>query len=142
MMPVPYKCRVCGCDGIAYSSEDGESEFTSIFSRWLTCNRCADYRQGKRKWGEAIASVCVRLRICQLAGTMDQDIEDSARKRLHDLTQSYSHIVCTYHHCEDIWEEEFVNLLIEKPHLIWVTLREYERGVPHTLALCSGGANA
>lgn len=130
MIPMAYKCKMCGREGLAHASDDGDPGWNATLAKMLVCNRCADYRQGRRKWGEAIASVCAQIRGAQLTKGLSNEAEDEARKQLKDFSQSYAHVACKYHHCQDIWEEEFVNLLVDKPDLCWRILREYEAGIP------------
>lgn len=133
MIPTAYKCKICGAEHVAMASDDGDPAWNITLAKLLVCDRCADYRQGRRKYGEAIATVCAQIRGALLSSKgLSQSVEDEARKQLRNLTQSYARVACRHRGMADVWDEEWVNMLVEKPDKVWIILREYEAGLQAT----------
>lgn len=134
MIPTPYKCHHCGREGIAKASDDGDREWNATLAKLLVCDWCADYLHGKRGYGCAIANVCAQVRGRQLTKP-DQEVEEEARIKLRKLTWEYAQIICRYRRVENVWEQDFVEQLVERPDMCWVILRAYEDGLRQTAKL-------
>lgn len=78
------------------------------------CNRCADLRVEKRNLEAKIRFTCM-MRAASLkkpSETQDQ----KARGVLESLTKKYANMIARWHHKDGMaWDEECVNLLMEKP---------------------------
>jgi hypothetical protein len=123
------KCRFCGREVVANASGDTDPVWDSRLSSMVACNRCADYRAGKRKWGEAIARVCSELSVVKRGRRgLPQEARQEAEAALRRLTQSYSATICRYLGLPDDWGEDYVDQLIESPRNVWYILKAFEDG--------------
>lgn len=124
-MNIAYNCKFCKRPGIAVA-EDGVDMFQ--IQKWipmLACNRCADYMEGKRKLIDSIKKVCLDLVAADHRGKRNSEIETSSRAMLEALTKKFARIVCDYFHLQNVWDVEFVNMLMEKPGRFWDICHQY-----------------
>ena len=127
MIPTPYACRICRTEHVAQADDCCPSEWITGLATILVCDRCCDYRVGRRKYGEMIARACGEIRAAALTPKgVPAEMRQSMEALLRNLTQSYARIVCRYHGLGDMWDEDFVNQLIDYPDRAWTILRAYE----------------
>jgi hypothetical protein len=94
--------------------------------RLATCNRCADQRTRRRALEESIKAVCLTVQFATAKG--QAAAVATARPLLEALTRKYAVLVADWHNMSGyLWDEEFVNLLIEKPDKLWAILNNYWR---------------
>lgn len=80
------------------------------------CNRCADLKVLRRTLEEKVQRACLSL--CQKRGKMGDDQRRKIRDTLTKLTQAYAVMIARWYRKEGMaWDEECVNLLLEKPQL-------------------------
>ncbi len=87
---------------------------------YAACNRCADLRVRRRKLEDSIESVA--MTIVQAPARAIESASNKARPMLTKLTQSYARMVAEWVRSGQMaWDEEVVNMIIEKPHK-WSTI--------------------
>ena len=133
MIQTPYKCRFCQKEGIAWASDDSNPEWNTTFAKMLSCNNCADYRRRYVRYRDAIEKTCLQIVTARktLSPEKCRQIEENKQLSLETLTKSFSHVVCKHHAIVDCWEQEFVNLLMEKPEKAWTILCDFESRIKH-----------
>lgn len=131
-MNSPYKCRLCGHNGIVTFDESGLWMFKlEIWLPKIVCDRCGKYVEDRRRASDAIFRAC---RILETAtATLDAEkrggIETRIREKLNKLTQRFSSIVCSYHRLTDVWEPDFPDMLCASPTKAGKILSDYVFGI-------------
>lgn len=116
-MKIDYKCKYCGRPGQAESDDDDSTMFQ--VEKWkpiLACNRCADFMDQKGRLFDKIKTVCIFLiQSEKLTGDKASKIESIAREKLTTLTKSLATLACGHYRLQNVWDNEFVNMLIDQP---------------------------
>ncbi len=132
-MNIDYTCKFCRRTGIAQLADDLPADWIQL-DKWkamLCCNRCADYMEAKRKCLWAIRKAAILLAQMRVTATGQEllKIEAAVRERLVGLTKRFAAVVCDYLLVETVWEEEFVNMLMDKPDRCEDIASHYVRGI-------------
>jgi hypothetical protein len=81
---------------------------------FAACNRCADLRVTRGVLEERVKHACLGL--FQKKGKVSKEAMDRTRQMLVKLTQGYATMIARWHHKEGMaWDEECVNLLMDRP---------------------------
>jgi hypothetical protein len=130
-MNIAYDCKFCHQPGVVIL-EDGAPMFqVESWKPLLCCNRCGDYQEQKRETGRRIlrgAVLLLQVRVT-LSGQKLKDEEQKIQERLTALTKRYAAVVCDHFRVTNIWQEEFVLMLMEQPRQVYDILRRYIKGV-------------
>lgn len=127
-MNVAYKCKMCGREGVVIpetldQGKDMDSAFevfpdlVNKWSKMLTCNRCADYLSDRRDSLRKIRRACELLVASRMIkkGPKLMEMETRIRDGLTALTKRFAAITCHYFNKSNVWDVEFVNMLMDKP---------------------------
>lgn len=95
------------------------------------CNHCADIRVERKRLERKINRVCSLFANCSI--TKRESKEQEIRSILEKLTKDYATLVAKCHNMSGMaWDEEFVNILIDKPEQwasvlthCWKTFKQY-----------------
>jgi hypothetical protein len=129
-MKIEYHCKFCGKPGTAEAEEIPGIELA--VEKWkplLCCDRCADFMTARRSVIEQIKRVCeevIQARLV-LKPIRLKDIEEAARAGLIEGTKRFTRLVCEYKRTMNIWDIEFVNLLMDKPTDLHAICAGYQR---------------
>lgn len=131
-MNVAYKCKFCGREGIAVADDEGASMF--VLEKWtpaLCCDRCADFMVTKRNQQAKIERACVFLGQSRqtLDGSKLREIEAAVREKLVEMTKRFSAIVCDHYRKTNVWENDFVEMLMDHPDKLYQICAQYVRGI-------------
>lgn len=121
-MNIEYVCKFCGRPGVAClpddidsSSLEGESFFSvGFWKRILCCNRCADYMESKRALTTRIIKVAM-LYYANKRNTSTPEKETKVRESLTFLTKQFASLVSKHFDKLNVWDNEFVNMLMDRP---------------------------
>lgn len=118
------KCKFCGREMVVQIADDYPSADPFKLLRLAACNRCADLRVKKRVLEESLCRTCNTV---QFASQSNKNAAiEKARPLLDTLTRKYASLVADWHNMSGyLWDEEFVNLLTEKPDRVWTILGHY-----------------
>jgi hypothetical protein len=134
MKTFSYNCKFCGKPGTCQADESGLWMFhPEIWLPKMACNRCGKFMEESRTHGDAIAKVCRTLQTCRtgLDERRKQEIEATAKLKLVMLTKRLAMLVCDYHRVTNVWDQEFCEILFEKPEFCRMSIRVYLRGIRH-----------
>ena len=126
---LPYTCRVCGTKRVA--EYDDQCPGVHI-ARWLgliVCDRCHDYLVPRRRTEACISRLCLTLETVRMAGRQDSNAEAEIRRRFESLTRRYAKIVCDYYWLQPVWEQDWVEQLMEHPGKAGVIVAAYVDGI-------------
>lgn len=94
--------------------------------QYACCDRCADIREKRRKIEGQIKRACMIL--AQSTGKLKKEQRDGIREALMELTKRYARMVAEWYNFSGMsWDEEFVNLLMDKPAKFGDILGQYWR---------------
>jgi|SRR5579872_3115650 len=125
-MMIDGKCRVCGIKLTVEAEDDYMAEgFDPMgLMKLLTCNRCYDYKTNRENIEDKIKQCCIVL----IQAQIQKGSETWQRIRLIfiSLTRRYAELVQRYNHYPTVlWDEDFSELLMDKPHLWWKIMANY-----------------
>lgn len=139
-MNVAYKCKMCGHEGVVIPEtlEQGKDMdaafevFPDLVKKWskmLTCNRCADYLSDRRDSLRKIRRACELLIASRMTkkGPKLMEMETKIRDGFTSLTKRFATITCYYFHKTNVWDVEFVNMLMDKPKDGMIIASHYTR---------------
>jgi len=133
MISLHYTCKFCRKPGFAHADESGLTLITQL--KWLAnicCDRCGRYMVQKRKVLDALAKCCRILEVCRMSRNDKRgEAEAAALQNLMFLTKKLSEIVCSYYRVTNIWEEDFAQMIFDKPTKLSAIVSAYIRGVAH-----------
>ena len=97
------------------------------------CNNCADIRNLRSKLERKIQAVCTLVHMAGNHATTE--LINKSRNTLIGLTKDYARMISQWHHMDGMaWDEECVNLLIDKPDKwnliigeLWKLFRDSQR---------------
>jgi len=127
-MKIEYTCKFCRVQ--RWVELDNDSDIFAI-ERWkpmLCCDRCADFMQEKRKLTDRINRVADALELIR-QGFGKQASESAIRSKFEFYTKKFAALVCDYFRKTTVWDEEFVNMLMEKPEESHKICAHYVRGI-------------
>lgn len=108
-------CKLCGrkitlsCDPIC------PPDWADSFARMACCNRCYDFREASERCGTRIVNCCHILQSLRANGKKDPAREKQLSEALTWLTKSYCREAGKYYGAQNLWHQEFVDLLMAKP---------------------------
>jgi hypothetical protein len=127
-MNIEYQCKLCGRKG-AVEVDDGVELFT--IAEWkpiLCCNRCADFLESKRNLEDKIKKVAIVLNLVR-RGFGGKYSESAIREKFDFHARKFAALVCHHFHKSMVWDDEFVNLLMDKPENSHRICAHYLRGI-------------
>jgi hypothetical protein len=127
-MKLEYQCRFCKLDGEVDLPEEGLDMFqVEKFKPILCCNRCGDFMNMRRESADRIKKVAELL--IQQRGSKNPDktveVTRKVREIMTMLTKRYSTLVNNHFRKPNVWHEDFVDLLMEKPEFYQRILKDY-----------------
>jgi len=130
-MNIAYECKFCQKPGVV-TIDDPEAMFqVPKWKHLISCNRCADYSERKRLFFERIETATAILNQFRmtLAPEKINSAESKIREKLTAITKQLSALVCDYYRKTNVWDVEFVNLLMERPEKTWAICNQYVRNI-------------
>ena len=132
-MHLAYVCKFCRRPGIVEAPKESIPALTMMdMEKWLpilACDRCADYHSARITLRDRITKVAVTLIRARQSREETSELMLFVRKAFGDLTQQFAGLVCRYHKRHEVWEPEFIQLLVEKPDRTHEILRNFERQI-------------
>ncbi len=130
-MNIAYECKFCNKPGLVTVSDPEAMFQVPKWKPMLACNRCADYMERKRALIERIGTATTTLSQFRMtrAGEKLNAAEAKLREKLGDITKQLSSVVCDYNYKSNVWDIEFVNLLMEHPMKFWGICNQYVRNI-------------
>lgn len=131
-MIIEYNCKFCRLKS-AVEIDDTDHIMFQV-DKWkplLCCNRCADYMVAKRTLIDKVASASVllsRSRLSETGATLLK-VEAAIRERFTVLTKLFATLVCDYYRKQNVWEEAFVDMLMDCPDKFWQIVQQYAKGI-------------
>lgn len=127
-MNIAYECKFCNRPGIVIMEESPGIQFQ--IEKWkpiLCCNRCGDFMVAKRKITDLIQRNAACLNVCRitLQGEKLLKAESMCREAFTKLTKQFATVVCDYFRKTNVWDQEFVNMLMDKPDRFWHLCNQY-----------------
>jgi hypothetical protein len=127
---LPFVCPTCRTSHVAEYDPAGVKDL----GRWkplLRCNRCADYLDAKNRLNCKLASLCRSLAVTREAhhGKLPTEIESEARLKLERLTGEFARLVCDHARLETLWDQDFVEQLLEHPGRCNAVVQAYLDGI-------------
>ena len=127
-MKLDYQCKLCGHKSTVEVDDDLELFTIAQWKTILCCNRCADFLGEKRAVVEKINRVAGLLEL-KRKGFAAKVAESAIREKFDFHARKFAALVCHHFHKSMVWDEEFVNLLMEKPENSHRICAHYLRGV-------------
>lgn len=118
------KCKLCKAPHVV-ETDDGYSELGDPFKLLplFTCNPCYDRREKRVRLEKQMERWC---RMLILQPKMKGEERQTIRQGLLSATRKYAEIVALIYGADVIWwEEEFTNLMMERPEKVGVILAKY-----------------
>jgi len=131
-MKFAYNCKFCGNPGIVTGDDEGlKMVKPEIWLPRICCNRCGDYMVSKRKLTEAIVKTCRIIESCRinLGPEKRAAVETRCREQLVDLSKRFATMVCNYYRLTNIWEQQFADMLADKPDKCTTVLSMFIQGM-------------
>ncbi len=128
-MIIPYRCKFCKTERVATFDGDNPDVVykMEVWKSMLACNACADYRMDRRKYIDAIRRACESISRSGVIATKDQI--ERAREVLVNVTKKLSGIVCAHYGLTNVWDIEFVLMLIDSPDKWLPVVNKYIKGI-------------
>lgn len=118
-------CKFCGLPVTVQSDPDCPQEWAESLLKMLSCNRCADYRSAMGQIGAEIRKVCLGM-IQMINGKVSTpDREAGIRKILERLTWKVAEATCRFYRIKTIYDQDFVDQIMEHPDKSSAILRTY-----------------
>lgn len=97
----------------------------------LTCNRCADYFEARRKIGHGILKAAWTLSQSRVTMTSQKLLQAEAQFRevLITLTKRFATLVCGHLNTTNVWEPAFMEMIMENPDKTRTILNQYIAGM-------------
>ena len=125
---VTYNCKFCRRPG-AIEMED-EPNIQIQIAKWqpiLCCNRCAGYREVRYGIRDRIQGVVEYMIQMKSLRALTQELETGIRSKLASHTKGYATVVNQHYRKVNVWEKDFVDILMERPDMWARILNDYER---------------
>jgi len=118
MATIAYHCKFCQRPGTAVYDPACDTLRLEIWSKILSCNHCSDFMVSRRSIDYRISSVCRAVFVARNQGNKAvRDIEAVAWDKLEVLTKDLSRMCCAFVGVTNVWDKEFIVLLMERPEL-------------------------
>ena len=142
--PIDYLCQFCGRPGIAYYETDCPGLHIEVWQKLLACNACADYKSRVNLLTDAIGKFARTFAVHSTSQIQDVRMEAAkvAREKLTAVTQQLAAHICKFHAITTQWETDFVDIIMERPEMVLMVLKDYERRITKTAAEVHEAANA
>lgn len=131
-MTITQPCKVCKRELALEADEQCEPHWLKVFLAMVVCNRCFDLREERNDITRKIYALCQYLRALDGFKLKDEDKRrkrSQVRDRLTVRTKEYARWfrkVLNGH--TEVWSDEFVDLLMDKPDQADVLLKMYRDG--------------
>lgn len=126
MKTVEYKCKFCGVVGTAEYDDTVELGNLEFWKSLLACNWCSDYHSGRLKLFRRITEICVSVNQARLGRFKDlSEIDKESQEMLKINTQKLARLVSGHFRIQNIWQEDFVSILLERPEHAWKSCEFY-----------------
>lgn len=120
-------CKVCKKAIVVQIAEEYEGDAMGL-RQLATCNRCYDLLTKRNNATELISRACANIIGARGQKSASKLIE-AARRALEAGTKSYASVIAEYHNSPTmIWNDDFVDLLIQKPEQWHRILSQYRDG--------------
>jgi len=124
LQPLPYHCRICHAPHVAYYDDECPGMRLEEWKKGLTCNSCHEYRAARICLEERIKHVCAWVQANKTEAAVNH-----CRLKLERLTVEYAELVCKRARLERVWEQDFVEQLLEHPDQPGAVLGAYRDGL-------------
>lgn len=124
-MKLAVNCKICKRP-LTVDCDDDYAAMGDPFklSKMATCNSCYDMRDERLRYEQYTVNWCNRL-LCAPKKNRDQHVQD-IREALFKCTRKYAEIVARINRSSRVfWDDELVNLLMDKPEKSGDILRHY-----------------
>ena len=112
---IDWHCKMCRKPIVIHASLECPIDWAESLAKMVCCNRCHDFRDASETCGSKIVASCARLQSLRYGKTLDPAKEKIIAETLTYLTKAYCRIASAYFNVNNIWHEDFVNLLMERP---------------------------
>lgn len=115
MKTIQANCKFCQ-NPIELKFYHGLEEKIPSTIKLAACNRCADHYTFRFRVMDRIRRAALNLYGVSLSSPDKyQDAEANARKKLLDLTRSFSRKTSEHYRCNELWDIEFVENILANP---------------------------
>ena len=121
---IHFNCKLCGKPGTTAASADCPPEQIDIFAKCICCHPCFTSREKFRKAESSIFSACHFMDNIDQFKNPDK-IRSRAREVLTVSTRTYAEVVCSRNGLQTVWENSFVDMLLDRPDKVWTILKGY-----------------
>ena len=132
-MTLDYTCKFCRGPGTVDMPRDTIAGLAMIDpEKWLailSCNRCAEYNAERISLRDRLTFVAVQIIRRRQLNEWSAEVEAVIRSKIAALTQQFAGLVCRHHRKNEVWEPEFVSMLVEQPDRTHEILRSFERQI-------------
>ena len=119
------KCKACKRELVVSSDDECPVEWVAKILPMACCNRCYDLKTEKDKAVSIIAGACVTL---FQASKKSDELMTRTRDTLTIGTKLYSRFLAQLYNSKvQVWDVEFVNILIEQPGRWQKIVSDYRR---------------
>lgn len=131
MTPLDYHCKICGKPGVAYYDPARPVNNLEAWQSALCCNRCHTFRNHYQKAKNSVEKLCVGLIHSRNISdaSLKNEVENRIRQAMMAITRRLAALCSDYYCVVNIWEQEFVNLLMAKPEGCNKAVNAYRIGV-------------
>ena len=130
MTSIEFICKFCKHHGVAQYDERCPALNLEAWAKSLCCNRCGDYHARRLVLEAAIKKAVERLVVTrQTCSDRKGEIIQAIRQVFTELTKSYARLVCEFSCLQFVWEQEFVDLLMEKPDRWYFIIANYRKQI-------------
>ena len=130
-MTLNHKCKFCQCPVVLEMDDSAVDYFGLEFWKSLAaCNRCADYREKKRRLQEQLVDHSVKWARHKMKQV---PLNEADVARLMELvekcTKKYADLVCRFNHVQSLWQQDFMQQILDMPGKTLRILHFYERDI-------------
>lgn len=128
-MNIAYTCKICKRPGIAKFDDDAPQSWLGRLQPLLSCDPCYDLRTEFWEATNAILHHCqmlARMAMVRMKPSEQEATRSRIRPELELLTRKYARVMAKYRNLAGpVWEEDFVDQLVENPGSCGLILRAY-----------------
>ena len=126
MKSIDYECKFCGRKGTAHYHEDAGVENVEFWKSLLACNRCADFHSARLRLFRSITDVCTHVVQARTGNFKNrEELETRSREILESSTKKLCELVSNFYRLTNLWSNDFVEVLMERPDAAWNSLEFY-----------------
>jgi len=125
---VTYKCKFCQKTGAIEVDDHPGIRFQ--VEKWqpaLCCNRCGYYREARNGIRDRVQGVVEHLIQMKSLKALTQELETGIRAKLTDHTKNYARLINEHYRKVNVWDREFINILMDRPEMWPRILNDYEK---------------